>query len=100
MAGAPKGNRNAAIGRKAILALELALNGKEEVVSSMQPLVDIWRVMITEAKGGDSKAANMIMDRLDGKPGQSLNIGGELGLKEVRDLSDSELADIASSSSE
>ena len=97
---APKGNKNAVKGFQARQALELALSGKTEVVSSMVKLVSIWNKMIDEAETGDSRAANMIMDRLDGKPGQSLNIGGELGLKEVRDLSDDELSNIASSSGE
>jgi hypothetical protein len=78
MAGAPKDNQNAVKGFKAKQALEIALNNNGEtkvVISSMQCLVDIWNKQIALAREGSPASANMIMDRLDGKPGQSIDLG-------------------------
>lgn len=85
MAGAPKGNNNAGNGAKARHALDLAVrHGGEDtpVASDIQCLVDIWNKMIEQAKEGNPQAANMIMDRLDGKPAQSIAMSGELITKE------------------
>lgn len=80
MAGAPENNTNSSRGHKARHALEMAVahNGEDkEVVSSIQVLYDIWKVQIGKAKEGDQAATNAIMDRLDGKPGQSLMLSGD-----------------------
>jgi len=90
MAGAPIGNTNALGGFKARNALEMAIANKgedKEVISSMQVLYDIWRVQVTKALDGDQAATNAIMDRLDGKPGQSVMLTGDennpIAIKEV-----------------
>lgn len=74
MAGAPKGNRNAANGQFARAALVKALEKRagyvssNEILSRFKTLVEIWDVQIDKALEGDSSAANMIVDRMDGKP--------------------------------
>ena len=78
LGGAPEGNENGKNGRRAKQALEMALNNngeEKEVASRMQCLVDIWNKQIAKAKEGDSHSATMIMDRLDGKPGQTVDLG-------------------------
>ena len=102
MAGAPKGNNNAGKGRMATHALEMAVeNGGKavQVASGIQVLVDIWNVQVEKALEGDQQAANAIMDRLDGKPAQTVALDADLRVKEVKDLSDDELASIAAGSS-
>jgi hypothetical protein len=81
--GGQKGNKNASSGRQAKQALEVALShgGEEAPVSTkMKTLVEIWNAQIKKAKDGDHQAASMIVDRLDGKAAQSvdLNIGGDV----------------------
>lgn len=83
MAGAPKGNNNAGKGREATkalfqaLAIESELKDEDAVISRYKALVDIWRVQITKAKDGDNQSANMIVERLDGKPKQAITGGDE-----------------------
>jgi hypothetical protein len=107
--GGQLGNNNAGRGRKASDALDLALKVQsgeiklKNIVSSngMKALVDIWLKQLKKSiEDGDNGSAAMIVDRLEGRPAQSVSIEGELGLKEVRDLSDDELKNIASSGSE
>jgi ADP-dependent phosphofructokinase/glucokinase len=78
-AGAPAGNQNAKNGKQARQALELALSnyGKEnkEVSSKIKTLVDIWDKQIKQAIEGDNHSACTIFDRLDGKPGQTVDLG-------------------------
>ena len=78
--GAPKGNKNGSNdNRKARRALDLCIKklseGKDpsQVVSDIKPLVMIWAKMIEQAAEGNTASANMIIDRLDGKPGQSID---------------------------
>lgn len=80
MAGAPKGNTNSATGKYARRALELCMSRRSgqpasEALPKFEALVALWEVMYDKALEGDSTAANMIMDRMDGKPGQSIDLG-------------------------
>jgi phosphotransferase system HPr-like phosphotransfer protein len=87
-AGAPLGNKNGVRGTQAKQALQIALrhNGqKKRVVKDMACLVEIWSKTIEQAKEGDNQSINMIMERLDGKPGQSIDVTAE-GTIEVRAL--------------
>lgn len=83
MAGAPLGNNNAGNGQQARQALEIAVRRistgeKNPVIERMEALVKIWEKAIEKAtEDGDMQALNAIMDRLDGKPGQAINIGGQ-----------------------
>lgn len=84
MAGAPEGNNNAGRGREATAALEKALHqdaneDHSKCIARFQTVVDIWKIQIKKAKEGDSTAANMIIDRLEGKPKQSVDVGGQDG---------------------
>ncbi|MCH7803092.1 MAG: hypothetical protein IH937_03330 [Acidobacteria bacterium] len=93
-AGAPLGNTNAARGFKATQALEKAVyrlsSGDETPCGDYEEvLVQIWVKAIEKAKDdGDMQALNAIMDRLEGKPRQSVDIGGQpdnpIGVEEVR----------------
>ncbi len=80
--GAPLNNNNAGRGREATAALEKALHQEAnedsvQCIARFQALVDIWKEQIKKAKDGDSSAATMIVDRMEGRPAQSLNIGGQ-----------------------
>ena len=86
MAGAPKGNKNSAVGKQGRYALELALRHYEpgksvedvEVVSTIKTLVMMWWPIITNAmENGDLQAMKEINDRLDGRAAQSLTISGD-----------------------
>lgn len=93
MAGAPQGNNNAARGFKATQALEkavyrLSTGDDSPCVEGFEVLVECWVKAIGKAKDdGDIQALNAIMDRLEGKPAQSLNIGGQpdnpVGVQEI-----------------
>ena len=79
---APKGNRfaaNAAYARRALEAVLDELSGQEPVegIERFEALKDIWREQFSKAKGGDNDSARMIIDRLDGKPAQAINVGGQ-----------------------
>lgn len=78
--GGQPGNSNSSNdNRKARRALDLCIKrmseGKDpgEVVSEIKPLVLIWAKHIEQAAEGNTASANMIIDRLDGKPGQSID---------------------------
>lgn len=82
MAGAPLGNKNNSKGREATnalfqaLAVASGLKTSNEVLNRYQALVDIWQKHIEQAKEGDHQSANMIMDRIEGKPKQAI-VGGD-----------------------
>lgn len=110
--GAPKGNKNAARGQMArdalIKAIERMHDDPEEyydfkkrpVISKIMPLMQIWFRAIDEAKNGNMQATNTIMDRLDGKAGQHVDIVADIKNRTVEELSDEELLSIAQHGSE
>ena len=71
MAGAPKGNRNAANKRQFECALNAALN------KDRGALVEIASTLVDRAKAGESWAIQMVADRLDGKPKQQHELTGK-----------------------
>lgn len=78
--GAPKGNNNGAGGKQAQNSLKICLArkaGKEpvEALEHFEALIAIWDRMYDKAVAGDTAAATMIVDRIDGKPGQSIDLG-------------------------
>jgi hypothetical protein len=88
----------AKVARQALqIAIHKVHDGTEDtrVVERIQPLVDIWYRAIDEAKQGNMQATNCIMDRLDGKPGQEVDIVADIQNRTVEDLSDAELLSIA-----
>ena len=102
--GGQIGNNNAYTGRKAKQALEIAVRREStgqdgECIEAIECLVQIWLKAIEKAKeDGDIPALNAIMDRLDGKPRQTID--ANIKAMEVTDLSDSELGNIATSGGE
>lgn len=81
MAGAPKGNNNAFKGRKALQALERAIefrDGLKDMPAGKEysVLVDMWCKQIDKALEGDNGSMTMIVERLDGKPKQAI-VGGD-----------------------
>lgn len=81
MAGAPIGNKNGARAGLARRALIQALKRKSGMPITKAPdefeaLIEIWEKQIDQAKGGDNTSTTNIVDRLDGKPKQSI-VGGD-----------------------
>lgn len=74
MAGAPKGNQNAAKGRMFKDALRKAL--KEDGVDRL-PL--IAQTLVEKAIDGEQWAVQEVANRLDGKPAQEVAVTGEDG---------------------
>jgi uncharacterized protein YutE (UPF0331/DUF86 family) len=98
MAGAPKGNSNAAKGREWANALERALRlyeSKKRKISRGQALERIANTVIEEALDGGMWAVQEIGNRMDGKAAQSLDITGSIEHKHANELTDAELANIA-----
>lgn len=92
MAGAPKGNKNAAKSKLFDAALRRYLTqNPDDLRIAVEKFVGM-------AKAGELPAIRELADRLDGKPAQSMEISGGLETsKDVRDLTDDELAAEASS---
>lgn len=70
---APTGNQNATRAKIARTALEKAME-KRSPTDRFFTLIQIWDKLIEDAIDGDKQAAAMIIDRLDGKPSQSVDI--------------------------
>ena len=85
MAGAPKGNSNAKVGRRARQALEKAVyrlshpdQDHGRCVEGFEALVQMWMKTITDyMEEGNVQGLNAVMDRLDGKPATALTISGD-----------------------
>lgn len=52
--------------------------------------------VLDKVADGDLAAINLLADRLDGKPAQSVELSGDIGVRKAADLSDDQLAEIAS----
>ena len=76
-------------------ALRVAVNRKDE--DGKKKLYLIADKLVTEAINGESWAIQQVADRLDGKPAQESTVTLH---RVTRELSDDELSDIASRSSE
>ena len=81
--GAPLGNTNSATGKDGRRALEFALDNycsdePKKLAGRMATLVKMWKPIIEKAMvDGDLAAMKEINDRLDGRPAQSIAIGGD-----------------------
>ena len=95
---APKGNKYAAKAKVWELAIRRALarlgNGTTE-----KGLAILADKLVAAAREGDSWAMMEIGNRLDGKPHQSVALSGSLNLNNAAQLSDDELAHIATGGS-
>lgn len=80
---APKGNNfagKALIARKALLDALAVRDGtqeKKEGIATYNTLVDMWDKQIDKALEGDNDSFKHIVDRLDGKAPQDINLGGQ-----------------------
>lgn len=92
MAGAPKGNNNAGKGAR----LSKVLKKRLEERAKESELID---VLINKALEGDLAAIKEVFDRIDGKPKQSIDMSAEVTQKNIKELTDDELAAIAAGSS-
>lgn len=99
--GAPKGNKNGTKGRIATAALHKALairSGEEpkETTENYQALIDIWDKQIANALEGSQASANMIVERLEGKATQAVDIDAKLDViaRNASELTDDELAQV------
>jgi hypothetical protein len=70
---APNGNTNAVKGKLARVALDRALEIRSPTDRHFT-LIQIWDKLIDDAIDGDKQAAAMIIDRLDGKPRQEVDV--------------------------
>jgi len=78
--GGQPGNNNSGKNNMARQALQMAIaskGAKKDVVSKMKVLYEIWRVQVEKAMDGDQAATDAIMNRLDGKPFQSIQLTGD-----------------------
>lgn len=90
--GAPKGNSNAAKAKR----LSAHLQARIEERKLEGPLMD---ALLEKALTGDIPALKEVFDRIDGKVKQSMDIEAHITARNADELSDSELADIATRSS-
>ena len=93
MAGAPKGNSNAARGkewRDAIRKVLKQYENKEAGIERGMALRKIAERVVEQALIGNKDAWNEIGNRLDGKPSQSIDVG--FSEKPIEELTDAELA--------
>ena len=76
--GAPVGNQNAARGRMWRAAIERAL-AKRSRVDQVEALDDLADKLLALAYEGDLGALKELGDRLEGKPGQAIELTGADG---------------------
>ena len=70
--GAPKGNINASHAKPYTEAL------RKHIIQNPKELAKIVKVQMSKALQGDNQTISQILDRLEGKPAQSLTLeGGE-----------------------
>lgn len=92
MAGAPKGNNNAAKAKRLSSVLQKRLEERKDEDKLMNVLLD-------KALDGDLQAIKEVFDRIDGKATQSIDVEANIFTKRLDELTDEELTDIATSSS-
>lgn len=74
--GAPTGNQNAAKAKVWQAAIKRALAEKSRL-DQKEALDDLALVLVAKAMDGDLGALKELGDRLDGKPAQALDVGGQ-----------------------
>lgn len=73
--GAPKGNKNAS-SKPFHEAIQRALK-KRSRVDQAEALLKVANELIDKAESGDMDAIKVLADRVDGRPAQSINVGGQ-----------------------
>lgn len=76
MAGAPIGNRNGAKEKPWLAALNRALE-RRSLESQKNALDDLANKLLDSCMDGNLSALQELANRLDGKPAQSLTVGGD-----------------------
>lgn len=76
MAGAPVGNRNGAKEKPWLAALNRALE-RRSLESQKNALDDLANKLLDSCMDGNLSALQELANRLDGKPAQSLTVGGD-----------------------
>lgn len=73
-----KHGANKGIARRALLSALKRKSGisTAEAPKEFEALIKIWEKQIEQAQNGDNTSTNNIVDRLDGKPKQSI-VGGD-----------------------
>lgn len=80
---APVGNQNANTGKRWRAAIERALS-KRSLSEQQDALDDVATALIEKALSGDLEAIKVLGDRIDGKPAQSLTVGGDADSGPIR----------------
>lgn len=99
---APKGNSNAAKGKIFFDALHKAIKtyeNKKRKVKRGEALDRIARKLIEETLDGSGWAMQELINRLDGRAHQSIDVGGTIEHKHAHELNDDQLNRIAAGSS-
>lgn len=93
---APSGNKNAKKAKDWERELRTALHFYEAPdVPKGQALSKIVQKVVKAAVDGNWDAITEIGNRLDGKPAQSIDVSGDMTVRNANELSDAELAAIA-----
>ena len=74
--GAPLGNQNAAKGNRWTLAINAALENRSRR-DGIEALEALAERLLTLAEQGDLGALRELGDRIEGKPGQTVILGGD-----------------------
>jgi len=88
---APKGNQFARKARDWESALRRALEKQEGGLA----LAKIAEKVVAQAMAGEWRAIEEIANRIDGKPAQSVDITGLIEHRDITDITDEQLANIA-----
>lgn len=93
---APRGNRNAAKAKEWEAAIRHELeNFESSSIKRGQALRAIAKNVVELATKGDWRAVEEVANRIDGKPSQSVDVTGLIEHRDVTDITDDQLADIA-----
>ena len=74
--GGQPGNQNATKGRPWALAIERALS-KRSAIGRKEALDELAESLLAKCDQGDMAALKELGDRLDGRPGQAIVLGGD-----------------------
>lgn len=98
---APKGNKFGSKAKECEQALRRALARKYDSTDFRKGLDAISsKIVDLAANDGDKWAIDTIFDRIDGRPGQSLEVHADTTIRRAEELTDGHLADIATGRSE
>ncbi len=90
--GAPKGNQNAAKSKRLSAHLQARIEERK-----LEP--QLMDALLEKALTGDIPALKEVFDRLEGKSKQAMEVQATIQHKDAKEMTDDELASIASTSS-